>query len=168
MYYSGIEPCDVLNGEGFRTTIWVSGCSFNCKGCFNAQTHNKYYGKEFTDETMNYLLDCLSKPQIQGITLSGGNPTESYNLEIVEYIIDKIRKNLPTKDIWIYSPYTWEEIQKIPNVKKIIDKCDVLVDGRYVQELRDITLKFRGSSNQRVIDIKKSKKRKIVLLEGCD
>lgn len=165
MYYSGIEPCDVLNGNGFRTTIWVSGCSFGCKGCFNPCTHNPYYGKEFNQETMDYVIKCLSKNEIQGLTLSGGNPTEDYNLPQIEIIIDTVHELLPNKDIWIYTPYTWSEIQHNKNLKRVIEKCDVLVDGRYIEELRDVNLKFRGSSNQRVIDVKSSKRKKIRLLE---
>lgn len=165
MYYSGIEPCDALNGYGFRTTLWVSGCSFGCRGCFNPNTHNPYYGKEFTKDTMNYLIKCLSNPQIQGLTLSGGNPTESYNLPQIDDIINNVRKLLPTKDIWIYSPYTWSEIYNNKQLRKVIQKCDVLVDGKYIEELRDISLKFRGSSNQRLININKSKKNKIILFD---
>lgn len=164
MYYSGIEPCDVLNGEGFRTTIWVSGCEQNCKGCFNPLTHNPTYGKEYTQNTQDYILNCLSKSYIQGLTITGGHPLESYNINTVENLIDSVLGFLPSKDIWLYTAFTWEEIQKNDRLKQIINKCNILVDGRYVESLRDISLKFRGSSNQRLIDIKNSTQDNVKIL----
>ena len=101
-YYSGIEPCDALNGSGFRTVIWYSGCSLDCKGCFNPKTHNPCYGNEYTEKTQNYILDCVSKPYIDGITISGGNPLEDYNLNTVLSLIKLIRNKLPEKTIWLY------------------------------------------------------------------
>lgn len=180
MYYSGIEPCDVLNGEGFRTVIWVSGCSMGCKGCFNPSTHNPYYGQEYTQETEDYILECLSKDYIDGVTITGGNPLEDYNLDTVLNLVNKIRLSLPEKTIWIYSGFRWEEIMKehygasyINNFNAdflrqvIIQKCDVLVDGRYVDSLRDVNCKWRGSTNQRVINIGESLKQNKVVLH-CD
>ena len=164
MYYSGIEPCDALNGEGFRTTIWVSGCNQNCKGCFNPLTHNPKYGNEYTQDTQDYILNCLSKPYIQGLTITGGHPLESYNIDTVENLIDSILGFLPKKDIWLYTAFTWEEIQKNDRLKQVVNKCNILVDGRYIESLRDVSLKFRGSSNQRLIDIKNSTQGNIKIL----
>lgn len=175
MYYSGIEPCDVLNGEGFRTVIWVSGCSMGCKGCFNPSTHNPYYGQEYTQETENYLLEYLSKDYIDGITITGGNPLEDYNLDTVLNLINKIRLLLREKTIWLYTGYDfnyimhWTDKQcEIDNKNNfrltkseclrqaIICQCDVVVDGRYIDSQRNISLRWRGSTNQNVLDVKKS------------
>lgn len=163
MYYSEINPCDALNGIGFRVTIWVSGCSHNCKGCFNPLTHNPNYGKPYTQQTEDEILEYLSKPYIQGITLTGGHPLEPYNLLDIECLIDKIKERYNNKDIWLYTPYTWEEIINDKTLKRICSKCDVIIDGKYINECRDITLKFRGSTNQRLIDVKQSiKKGKVI------
>lgn len=179
LYYSGIEPCDVLNGEGFRTVIWVSGCSMGCKGCFNPSTHNPYYGQEYTQETEDYLLECLSKDYIDGITITGGNPLEDYNLDTVLNLVNKIRLLLPNKTIWLYTGYNFQKVMRqLPNLitkenynmykrQKIINLVDVIVDGKYIDSQRDISLRWRGSSNQRVIDIKKSLQQNEVVLY-CD
>lgn len=183
MYYSGIEPCDVLNGEGFRTVIWVSGCSMGCKGCFNPSTHNPCYGQEYTQETENYLLECLSKDYIDGITITGGNPLEDYNLDTVLNLVNRIRLLLPEKTIWLYTGYEWEFIKEsfeeskkflqaswkdnLIKRYKIVSQCDVLVDGRYIDSQRNISAKWRGSTNQRVIDIQESLKQNKVVLY-CD
>ena len=183
MYYSGIEPCDILNGTGFRTVIWVSGCSMGCKGCFNPSTHNPYFGQKYTQETEDYLMKCLSKNYIDGITITGGNPLEDYNLDGMLNLINKIRLLMPSKTIWLYSAYTFEECQPFsedsilkpndfaPGLQKILKKrweiiksVDVLVDGRYIDSQRNIQLKWRGSENQRVIDIQESlQKGKVIL-----
>ena len=176
MYYSGIEPCDVLNGEGFRTVIWVSGCSMGCKGCFNPSTHNPYYGQEYTQETENYLLECLSKDYIDGITITGGNPLEDYNLDTVLNLVNKIRLLMPEKTIWLYSGYTWEQLFEDGKFdieggicenqirRAIVLSSDVFVDGRYIDSQRDISLAYRGSKNQRVIAVQESiRQNKVVL-----
>ena len=189
LYYSGIEPCDVLNGEGFRTVIWVSGCSMGCKGCFNPSTHNPYYGQEYTQETENYLLECLSKDYIDGITITGGNPLEDYNLDTVLNLINKIRLLMPEKTIWIYSGYTLEKLftyitaierygifpmnngkldfskwNKDMKRRAAIMQCDVFVDGRYIESQRNPSKKWAGSDNQRVIDIQETLKQSKVIL----
>ena len=176
LYYSGIEPCDVLNGEGFRTVIWVSGCSMGCKGCFNPSTHNPYYGQEYTQETEDYLLECLSKDYIDGITITGGNPLEDYNLDTVLNLVNKIRLLLPNKTIWLYTGYNFQKVMRqLPNLitkenynmykrQKIINLVDVIVDGKYIDSQRDISLRWRGSSNQRVVDVQKSLQQNKVVL----
>ena len=178
MYYSGIEPCDVLNGTGFRTVIWVSGCSLECKGCFNPNTHNPNYGTKYTQETQRYLLDCLSKDYIDGITITGGNPLENYNLDSVLSLINEIRILLPNKTIWLYTGFTWEEIfypivtsdlnldrdKIIRDRQEIVKNVDILIDGRYIEQQRNINKKWAGSDNQRVIDVKESLKQKNIIL----
>ena len=182
LYYSGIEPCDVLNGEGFRTVIWVSGCSMGCKGCFNPSTHNPYYGQEYTQETEDYLLECLSKDYIDGITITGGNPLEDYNLDTVLNLVNRFRLLMPEKTVWLYTGFSVNvfeltnsdhtEIETLPKTNEkydlmranIISKCNVVVDGRYIDSQRNLQLKYRGSENQRVIDIKKSLQKGEVVL----
>ena len=188
MHYSGIEPCDILNGTGFRTVIWVSGCSIGCKGCFNPNTHNPNYGKEYTQEAQKYLLECLSKDYIDGITITGGNPLESYNLDTVLSLIKEVRLSYPEKTIWLYTGFRWSELTQYNDYHgtiplssylrkdvydlynkrlNIIKNIDILVDGEYIDEQRDVTLKWRGSSNQRVIDVQQTlTQNKIVLY--CD
>ena len=174
MYYSGIEPCDVLNGEGFRTVIWVSGCSIGCKGCFNPSTHNPYFGQEYTQETENYILECLSKDYIDGITITGGNPLEDYNLDTILNLINKIRLSFPNKSIWLYSGFRWSEIFNDGvyltkdcagwKRREIVKQCTVMVDGRYIDSQRNPSKKWAGSDNQKVIDIRKSLQQNKVVL----
>ena len=147
MYYSGIINCDLGNGDGIGVTLFVSGCSLNCKGCFNPETHNKKYGKKFTAETEKYLFDLVSKPEIDHITFSGGNPLESYNLPEVTELARKLKTQFPDKLIWCYTGFVYEDIQNLEIMKYI----DVLVDGPFVESLKDLTLPWRGSSNQRII-----------------
>lgn len=180
MNYSGISECDVLNGTGFRTVLFVSGCDHKCHGCHNPETWDKNFGHPFTEETKEYILECLSKDYIDGITITGGDPLNENNLDDVLKLIEKIRLLFPEKHIWIYSGYTWENIFSKSNIvlneltakvnddyekrKQIISLCDVFIDGRYIDSQRNVSLKFRGSSNQRVIDIKKSLEQNKVVL----
>jgi anaerobic ribonucleoside-triphosphate reductase activating protein len=164
MNYHKIEKTSVANGTGIRVVLWVSGCSLHCKGCHNPETWSLNSGKPFDEEAKKELFDALDKPYIQGITLSGGHPLEDENAEEVYLLTKEIKERFPDKDIWLYTGYTLEQI--FPSVatdnldvnrfykQEIIKMCDVVVDGKYIEELRDITLKWRGSSNQRVIDIK--------------
>lgn len=172
MNYSGISECDVLNGTGFRVVLFVSGCSHRCYNCQNPKTWDKNFGHSFTEKTKEYLLGCLSKDYIDGITLTGGDPLYKSNLDTILSLIKEIRHLFPQKSIWLYTGFVWEDImyKKMPHPpkihqknfyigikkKEIISLCDVVVDGKYIDEQRDITLKWRGSSNQRVIDIKQS------------
>ena len=164
MNYHKIEKTSVANGTGIRVVLWVSGCSLHCKGCHNPETWCLNSGKLFDEEAKKELFDALDKPYIQGITLSGGHPLEDENAEEVYLLTKEIKEKFPDKDIWLYTGYTLEQI--FPSVvtdnldvnrfykQEIVKMCDVVVDGKYVEELRDITLKWKGSSNQRVIDIK--------------
>ena len=156
MNYEKIDKCSVSNGEGERTVLWVSGCDIRCRNCHNPQTWDFDSGIPFTEETMQELLYDLSKPYIKGLTLSGGHPLDPHNAPKVLEIVKRVKMVFPNKDIWIYSGYVWEDIIKDNTLKEILKCTDVLVDGAYVDELRDISLAFRGSSNQRIIDVKKT------------
>lgn len=182
MNYIKITKNDIANGEGVRVVLWLSGCSHNCKGCHNPQTHSPKSGTLFDENAKNELFEALERPYVSGITFSGGDPLNENNLQGVLSLIEKIRKALPDKTIWIYTGYTWEEVwepkrrldvsgQNIvgwtieQSIRQdIIRQCDVLVDGRYEEDKRDITLRWRGSSNQRVIDVQQSTKDNKVVL----
>ena len=156
MNYEKIDKCSVSNGLGVRTVLWVSGCDIHCKNCHNQSTWDFNSGIPFTDDTMQELLYDLSKPYIKGCTLSGGHPLDPHNAPKVLEIVKRVKMVFPNKDIWIYSGYEWEDIIKDETLREILKYTDVLVDGAYVDELRDISLAFRGSSNQRIIDVEKS------------
>ena len=156
MNYEKIDKCSVSNGVGVRTVLWVSGCDIRCRNCHNPQTWDFDSGIPFTEETMQELLYDLSKPYIKGLTLSGGHPLDPHNAPKVLEIVKRVKMVFPNKNIWIYTGYVWEDIIKDNTLKEILKCTDVLVDGAYVDELRDISLAFRGSSNQRIIDVKKT------------
>ena len=156
MNYHNIKTDDMLNGDGLRVTCWVSGCNMGCFNCYNPQTWDFNSGIPFTEETMQEILYDLSKPYIKGLTLSGGHPLDPHNAPKVLEIVKRVKMVFPNKDIWIYTGYVWEDIIKDNTLKEILECTDVLVDGAYVDELRDISLAFRGSSNQRIIDVKKT------------
>lgn len=161
-----INPESVTDGEGVRVVLYVSGCRMDCKGCHNPQSHDFNSGIPFTEETMQEILLELTKPYISGISLSGGHPLDPQNTDDVLKIVKRVKMVFPNKTIWIYSGYVWEDIVTNPKFAEIMRYCDVLVDGAYIDELRDLTLQFRGSSNQRIIDIKKSlAENKVVLWE---
>ena len=166
MNYHNIKTDDMLNGDGLRVTCWVSGCNMGCFNCYNPQTWDFDSGIPFTEETMQEILYDLSKPYIKGITLSGGHPLDPHNAPKVLEIVKRVKMVFPNKDIWIYSGYVWENIMKDETLREILKYIDVLVDGAYVDELRDISLLFRGSSNQRIIDVEKSlTENKVILWE---
>lgn len=153
MNYHNIDHCDMLNGEGIRVSLWVSGCSLHCKGCQNPQTWRFNSGIPFDEDALNELYKALDKPYIQGLTLTGGNPMD--NLPEVISICRTVKEKFPAKDIWLYTGYTYEELY-YKEISRILLYIDVLVDGPYIEEQRDITLPWRGSRNQRVIDVKKT------------
>ena len=151
MRYGQIRKYDVANGVGIRTSIFVTGCTHNCKDCFNRKYMDFNFGEVWTDETTNLVTEYLKDKNVAGLTLLGGEPMQNAK-ELLE-IVRKI-KSVIKKDIWIYSGYTFEEILEDEDRFELLKECDVLVDGRFVLELKDLKLKFRGSSNQRIIDIK--------------
>lgn len=158
MNFSGIKYSDMINGKGVRVSIFVSGCSHRCTGCFNRETWDKSYGSPFTDETVQEIYNYFDKYHmvIAGISLLGGDPTYHKNIEPLTNFIHDFKRRYPTKDIWIWSGFTWEQILGDTKKYDMIKLCDVLIDGKFMLELKDLNLKWRGSSNQRVIDIKKS------------
>lgn len=151
MKYQNITTDDMLNGEGLRVVLWVSGCSHHCKGCHNPITWNPDDGLEFDDSVKQEIFEQLSHSYIQGLTLSGGDPMYPGNRDAVTELAKKVKEKFPDKDIWLYTGYSIEEIQN----EKILDFIDVLVDGPFNEELKDNTLQWRGSANQRVIFLKK-------------
>lgn len=166
MNYEKIDKCSVSNGLGVRTVLWISGCNIHCKNCHNQSTWDFNSGIPFTDDTMQEILYDLSKPYIKGCTLSGGHPLDPHNAPKVLKIVKRVKMVFPNKDIWIYSGYVWENIIKDETLREIMKYTDVLVDGAYVDELRDISLPFVGSSNQRIIDVPKSlAENKVILWE---
>ena len=161
MYYGKIKKNDITNGPGLRTSIYVSGCRNKCSGCFNKETWDFCYGKEFTSATMDELITCSKPDYIKGITLLGGEPLEPENQECVLEIIKTFKSFYPHKDIWLFSGYMLDNqinkwISNLPYTKDIIKNIDVLVDGKFIESLKDMKLGFRGSSNQRIIDMKKT------------
>ena len=150
MYYSGITKCDVANGNGFRVVLWVSGCDHHCKGCHNPETWNPYYGKQFDVFTELEILDALDKDYVEGLTLSGGDPLKKENVPYVYWLVKQVKEKYPDKDIWCWTGYTLEELNGRRDVKELLKYIDVLVDGPFIESKRDITLAWRGSSNQRI------------------
>ena len=166
MNYEKIDKCSVSNGSGVRTVLWVSGCDIHCRNCQNPQTWDFNSGIPFTDDTMQEILYDLSKPYIKGCTLSGGHPLDPHNAPKVLEIVKRVKMVFPNKDIWIYTGYVWEDIIKDDTLKEILKRTGVLIDGGYIDELREISLAFKGSSNQRIIDVQKSlTENKIILWE---
>lgn len=166
MNYAQIREYDVANGTGIRTVLFVSGCTHHCKGCFNKAYQSFRYGDQWTQEVKERVLNYVGNPNIQGLSLLGGEPFEYSNVPELTTLSFEVKKEYPNKDIWAWSGYRYEQIVKDPYRLPLLLYCDVLVDGEFVEELKDITLKFRGSSNQRIIDVKKSlAKGEVVLWE---
>lgn len=182
MRYASIRKMDISNGEGVGISLFVQGCPYHCKGCFNPETWDFNSGKEWTEEIQNTFLELANKPQIKRVSILGGEPLCEENLIGVWQLIKKIRERyLWDKKIWLYTGSVWEDyphinrytesvlddqrswvLREIP--KLIIQNCNILVDGPYIHELRDISLPFRGSSNQRIIDVQASLKSGEVVL----
>ena len=170
MYYGELKKCDIANGEGVRVSLFVSGCTHHCPGCFNEDTWDFCYGKEYTEATEKEILQALEPGYINGLSLLGGEPFEPQNQEVLVRLLRKVRERYPQKDIWCYSGYLFdrellgESRARCGYTDEMLSMLDVLVDGRFVERLKDITLVFRGSSNQRLIDVKKSLKAGSVVL----
>lgn len=164
MNYGQIRKYDIANGPGIRTSIFVTGCSLNCKNCFNKEYQNSNFGEKWTDQTTKKVIDYLSIDEVAGLTILGGEPFESAK-DLIS-IIDDIKKQID-KSIWIYSGYTFENLIENPTCKNLLKEVDVLVDGPFKEAKKDLKLRFRGSSNQRIIDIKESLANdSIILLKG--
>lgn len=163
MRYLDILDCDIADGEGVRVTLFVSGCSHHCLGCHSPFSWNPENGKEFTEEVKEKLFKLIDRPYIDGLTLSGGDPLFCSNLSIIEKLCIDFKEKFPNKTIWLYTGYKIEEISTL----KLLHYIDVLVDGKFELDKRDITLSFKGSSNQRVIDVNKTLKQNKIILY-CD
>jgi len=150
MNYAEIKKVDIANGPGVRVSLFVSGCRNHCKGCFNPETWDFDYGRPFTRETEDEIIEALRPSWIQGFSILGGEPTEEENAAVLIPFLKRVRAVLPDKDIWLYSGYTYEALRD----KEILTLVDVLVDGPFLLELKDAGLAFRGSRNQRIIDLK--------------
>lgn len=164
MYYGEIKKIDIANGLGVRVSLFVSGCRNKCPGCFNAMTWDFNYGKEFTSQTEETILAALAPSHIQGLTVLGGEPFEEENQRVLTPFLEKVRRTYPDKTIWCYSGYIYDVDLKPADGRKhcevtdrMLDCIDVLVDGPFKMELKDITLSFRGSSNQRILWLKENK-----------
>ncbi len=163
MRYNKIRKMDISNGPGIRVSIFMQGCTFNCKNCFNQETHDFKGGEEFTKDTIDKVLNLCENEHIVGLSILGGEPLHPLNIEGTTKLAKAFKEKFPNKSLWIWSGFLYDRDLKEKEVLKYID---VLVDGQYVDELHDFTLKWRGSSNQRVIDVQKSlKSRQIVLYE---
>ena len=162
MKYNVIRKMDISNGPGVRVSVFMQGCEFHCKNCFNQETWSFDGGKDFTQESIDEVMDLCGKDYIKGLSILGGEPMHPKNIEATTKIAKEFKEKYPDKNLWVWSGYKFDEDLKNKDVLKYVD---VLVDGRYVDELHDPTLKWRGSSNQRVIDVQKSlKNNEIVLL----
>lgn len=158
--YHNITKDDMLNGEGIRVVLWVAGCNHRCPGCQNPQTWDIDSGIPFDDTAKLELFAELEKDYIDGITLSGGDPLHPDNLQSTTELLKEIKERYPNKTVWVYTGYTYEQIQTIEPLRYI----DVLVDGPYIESLRDLSLEYRGSSNQRVIRLFKGKTHRMALM----
>lgn len=153
MNYCGLKKTDIANGDGVRVSLFVSGCRNHCKGCHNPEAWDFGYGQPFTKETEDEIIEALRPSWIQGLSVLGGEPCEEENEEILIPFLKRLRSELPMKDIWLYSGYTYEMLQN----DEILKYVDVLVDGPFLQEQKDISLAFRGSRNQRILRLRNGK-----------
>ena len=163
LHYGEIKNCDIANGLGVRVTLFVSGCTNRCKGCFQPQTWDFEYGQPFTADAEDQIIEMLRPGYIRGLTLLGGEPFEPENQRALLPFVKRVKAEFPKKDIWAFSGFTYEELTD-PDVRchcevtdELLSNIDILVDGRFEEELKNITLKFRGSENQRIIDLNKTR-----------
>ncbi|MDE5973830.1 MAG: anaerobic ribonucleoside-triphosphate reductase activating protein [Eubacterium sp.] len=171
MNYGEIKKNDISNGIGVRTSLFVSGCRHHCKDCFNAQTWDFAFGNAFTEQTMMEILEACEPEWINGLSILGGEPFEPENQRVLLPFLVMFKEKFPDKDIWCYSGFTFEEITgraksraKTDVSAEMLSLIDVLVDGRFEESKKDISLKFRGSSNQRIIDVQKTLSEKRIVL----
>ena len=166
MKYAKIRKMDISNGEGVRVSLFVQGCSFHCKNCFNQETWDFNGGKEFTTTEIQKIIELADKDYIAGLSILGGEPLHNNNVDEVFHIVATFKEKFPNKDIWLWTGFKFEDAIKDSKRKFILRNIDVLIDGQFEEDKKDLTLKWRGSSNQRVIDCKKSlAENKIILKE---
>ena len=164
MRYNLIRKMDISDGPGVRVSVFLQGCEFHCKNCFNPETWNFDGGKEFTDEHIDEIMKLCGASYIKGLSILGGEPLHPRNIEATTKIAKAFKEKYPNKDLWVWSGFIFDDDMRKKEVFKYID---TLVDGQYVDELHNPTLKWRGSSNQRVIDVQKSlKENKVILVEN--
>ena len=173
MKYAKIKKCDVANGPGVRVSLFVTGCNHHCKNCFNKEAWDFNYGDDFTQKQESEIIEDLKPDYITGLSLLGGEPFEKTNQEGLVPLIKKVKETYPNKEIWCYTGFTFDKQilgQMIgETTKEMLDNIDYIVDGRFVDELKDPKLRFRGSSNQRIIDVKKSlAQNQIVIWDGLN
>ena len=162
MYYGAIKNCDIANGLGGRVSLFVSGCRNRCPGCFQPETWAFDYGQPFSKETEDHILELLRPDYINGLTLLGGDPFEPESQRVLLPFLRRVKEACPDKDIWAYTGYTWEQLisgthrVSLPETKELLSQIDTLVDGPFILAQKNIRLRFRGSENQRIIDVKRS------------
>ncbi len=173
MNYATIKPFDVANGPGVRVSLFVSGCTHRCKGCFNEEAWDFSFGEKFTEKEEEKILEALKPEYIKGFSLLGGEPFEPSNQAVLVGLLERIKKEYPEKDIWCYSGYDFEKdllsgrLCDFSITDRMLGCIDILVDGRFVEQLKNLKLRFKGSENQRIIDVKKSREEnRIILWEG--
>ena len=176
MYYGAIKKFDIANGEGIRVSLFVSGCRNKCKNCFQPETWAFDYGKPFDSQAEDMIFEALDNPSVRGLSVLGGEPMEPENQESILPFLKKVRARYPEKSIWLYTGNTYEELsapvgsnsKSTKFTRGILDVIDILVDGRFIEEKKNIGLRFRGSENQRIIDMKKTLDcGSIVIWDGC-
>lgn len=164
MNYIKIESSSLSNGTGWRVVLWVSGCNHRCPNCHNPETWSEFAGKPYTDKQKQKIIELLSREYIKGLTISGGDPLMPCNREAVLDLAKAVKTIFNEKDVWLYTGYEYDEVKDL----EVLDYIDVLIDGPYIDSQRDVSLAFRGSSNQRIIDVKNSKKENKVVVLNLD
>lgn len=169
MYYATIKPVDIANGTGVRVSLFVSGCTHHCKDCFNEIAWDFHYGNEFSEETIEVLMEMLKPSHIQGLSLLGGEPMEIVNQKGLLPLLKRMKELYPQKNVWCYTGYVYEDLLEggrahCDVTDELLSYIDILVDGPFVLSLKDIRLKFRGSSNQRIIDMNETRKQNQIVL----
>ena len=176
MHYGNIKKFDVANGEGLRTTLFVSGCTNRCKNCFQPETWAFDYGAPFTDEVAEDILSTFEQSAVRGLTVLGGEPMEPSNQRALLPFLKEFKRRYPTKNLWLFTGNLYEELtspvgshpKSLDITAELLSLVDILVDGRFVEELKQLGLRFRGSSNQRIIDMNKTRESgAIVIWDGC-
>lgn len=162
MFIADIKELDIQDGEGARVSIYVSGCHFHCKGCHNPQAWNFDYGREFTEKDIDYIIELMDNDYISGLSILGGEPMELVNQKGLVPLVNKVKERFPDKNIWCYTGYDFEKdvlgnmVPKFEFTKDFLKKIDIIVDGQFIEDKKLVDLKFRGSYNQRKIDVQKS------------
>ena len=173
MHYGKINKCDIANGEGIRVSLFVSGCRNRCKGCFQPETWDFSYGNEFTENTAEEIFSAVDNPSVRGLTILGGEPMEPENQAAVLSLLREFKAKFPEKTVWLYTGNTYEELtgehrNHTEYTEELLSFIDILVDGRFVEEEKALGLRFRGSKNQRVIDMNETRSNGILTIwQGC-